>query len=209
MLAERTPCNIVAAVDAQITDVRVYCGQLEHLLGDGVKAGEILVSGVHTDENGHTSYRHALADITGIYTKETELTEYFTYSVTEPTGRYRICRYFCLFGIQVPLTPVQSVFTEASETESYTPFSFLSATLPCGIFQKNYTETVTSVTIRSEDETRLALNASIVRYEKNLLSDVEILDRQAIYTTEENGITCRITYTLKGEIGKVSDFYID
>ncbi len=208
MLHERIPCNIVSMYDAQITDVKVYNGHLERLIGDGVSKGELLVSGVFEDDKGHVTYHHAIAFITGIYKKEAELSEYFSISETQQTGKTSVKRYFRLFWFKIPLNIAHHDFAEFTETETDSPFSFLEHTLPFGIVRHTFTETRTESTIRTAEETRLALNGAIVRYEKNFLSGVEILERDITYSETADGLTCHITYTLEGEIGRTSDIYV-
>ncbi len=208
LLHERTPCNIVSSYDAQITDVTVYSGQLTRLIGDGVAKGDMLVSGVIEDEKGHVTYHHSIASIRGIYTKEAELTEYFTVTETEKTGKTHVSRHLRLFDLRIPLTIGRHNFNTYTETEADIPFSFLGHTLPFGVIQRTYTETLEEITVRTEEETQLALNAAIVRYEKNFLSDVEILDRSITYSSDDNGMTCHISYTVEGEIGTKSDIYV-
>ncbi len=208
MLEERVPCNIVSMYDAQITDVTIYNGHLVRLIGDGVSEGELLVSGVFQDDKGHTTYHHAIAEITGIYTKEVEFSEYFVVSTTEETGRQFQSTGLECFHLTLPLglqTPSFSTYREVSTT---TPFVFLGRTLPFSLHRQTYYETTDTVQIRSEEETRLAVNAAIVRFEKNLLQDVEILERQADYRVDADGVTCHLTYTLQGEIGRVAEVFI-
>lgn len=208
MRNERTPCNIVAAVDAKITDVRVYSGHLQRLIGDGVAKGDMIVSGVFQDQYGITTFHHAIASVTGIYTKETELTERFRLSETVPTGKSFRQRWLKVFGIRIPLTIGSPDYDDYKETERETSFFIFSRELPCGIVQRITEEQKTVDTVRSEEETELALHADIVRYEKNILNDVTILDRQIEYIRTEEGITCRIRYQVEGEIGLESDIYI-
>ncbi len=208
MLHERVPCNIVSMYDAQITDVRVYNGQLVRLIGDGVKKGELLVSGVLEDDKGGIFYHHAIASIKGIYRKEAELSEYFTVSQTETTEKSATKRYFRLFHLQIPLNFAFHSFEEYTESETDIPFWFLGRELPFGIVRRTFTETVTESSTRSVEETNLALNSAIVRYEKNFLSNVKILDRSIEYITHDDGLSCRIIYTLEGEIGCTSDIFV-
>ncbi len=208
LLHERTPCNIIAAENAQITDVKVYAGHLERLIGDGVAKGDLLVSGMYTNERGLMSYHHAIASVTGIFERETELTEPFTVTETVPTGNVVQQKWLRIFGLKLPLTFQQPDFTESTAEETETAFSFLGMTLPCGILQRTTAETVTTETTRTEEEVRLALHAAVVRYEKNLLADVTILNRTLDYTPGEDGITCHLYYRVEGEIGTESDFYI-
>lgn len=208
MLHERTPCNIVSTEDAQITEVRVYSGHLVRVVGDGVAKGDMIVSGVFEDDKGHVTYHHSLASIRGIYTKEAELSEYFSISNKQYTGRTHEKRWLRIFSFLLPISSGNHGFAEFTENRSDTAFSFLQQTLPFGIVRNTFTETSTEIRIRSEEETRLALNGAIVRYEKNFLSDVEILDREITYYADETGMSCHIHYTVEGEIGKTSDIFI-
>lgn len=208
MLSERMPCNIVSRYDAQITDVQVYNGHLQRMIGDGVAAGDLLVSGVHEGVNGQTTFKHSLASITGIYTQEIELTEYFQNSETIPSGRCTTQKWLRLFSLKIPLWFGSPDYTEYKVTENTTDFSFFTYRLPCGITQRTVTETQTTVTVRTHEETALSLNAAIMRYEKNLLSDVTILDRKMDFTETPEGITCHLCYTVEGEIGEIAEFFI-
>lgn len=208
MTHERTPCHIISRYNAQITDVRIYNGQLLRMIGDGVSAGEVIVSGAVQNADGRIlHYCHALGSVTGIYTQQTELTEYFSETQTVPTGRQVTQKWFRLFNLRIPLDLRKPDFQEFSCKEYDMPFSFLEHRLPAGIIRRVTSEKRTSVTERSEEETLLALNSAIVRYEKNFLN-TEILDCQKEYHKTETGITCLLTYTLKGEIGMTSDFFV-
>lgn len=208
MLAERTPCNVVSSYDAQITDVRVYRGHLVRLIGDGVAEGELLVSGVFEDDKGHVNYHHAIAEITGIYQKEAELSEYHNVSRTSPTGSTHVRRFFRLLSLKIPLGSGNHGFSEYREQVTDTPLCFLGQVLPFGVVQQTFTETETTVSTRNPEETQLALNGAIVRYEKNFLEDVKILQRDIAYSADENGMSAHLVYTVEGEIGRVSDIYI-
>ncbi len=208
MLHERTPCNIVSTEDAQITQVRVYSGHLVRVIGDGVAKGDMIVSGVFEDEKGHVTYHHALASIRGIYTKEADFSEYFTVSDTQYTGRTHEKRWLRIFSFLLPISSGNHGFAEFTERRSDTAFSFLQQTLPFGIVRNTFAETSTEIRTRPEEETRLALHTAIIRYEKNFLSDVEILDREIAYSSDETGISCHIRYTVEGEIGRTSDIFI-
>jgi len=210
MVHERIPCHIISRYNAQITDVRIYNGQLLRMIGDGVSAGEIIVSGDVRNENGKTlHYCHALGSVKGIYTQQIELTEYFSDIQTVSTGKQVTQKWFRIFSLKIPLDLRKPDFLEFSSKEYDMPFSFSGHQLPAGIIRRVTSEKQTSVTERSEQEALLALNSDIIRYEKNFLSEnIEILDCQKEYHKTETGITCILTYTLKGEIGMTSDFFV-
>lgn len=209
MLHERTPCHIISRYNAQITNVEVYSGQLQCLIGDGIAKGDIIVSGIVEDDGGHVNFRHAYAKITGIYTQEIELTEYFVTSQTTQTGEKTCQRWFRLFNLELPLQLYQPDYQESQIKENYTAFHFLGHELPCGIFRRTTKELQTSVTQRTEQEVQLALQSDIVRYEKNFLHDVTILEQNLDFQVNQDNMTCYATYTVEGEIGMTSEFFIE
>ncbi|MDE6657492.1 MAG: sporulation protein YqfD, partial [Oscillospiraceae bacterium] len=158
MLHENNPCHIISRYNAQITNVEVYSGQLKCLIGDGISKGDIIVSGIVEDDAGNINFRHAYAKITGIYTEQTELTEYFTTSQTVATGNKTCQRWFKLFNLEIPLQLYKPDYQESQIKENYIAFQFLGQELPCGIFRRTTEELQTSVTERSEQEVLLALH---------------------------------------------------
>ena len=93
-------------------------------------------------------------------------------------------------------------------THADTPVCFLQFRLPCSVLCDTYAETNTEEIVQTEDEARLALHADIVRFEKNLLQDVTILDREITYRTTENSLTANLRYTVEGEIGEQSEIFL-
>ena len=57
------PANVVAAVDGQIESVCIYRGEAVVKVGQAVKAGELLVSGIYTSEYAGFRYTRAAAEI--------------------------------------------------------------------------------------------------------------------------------------------------
>lgn len=208
MLRERVPSNIVSRYDAQITGVKVHAGTLMHILGDGVRKGELIVSGVRTDEHGLTTFLHCNAEITGIFTREAELTQYFSQTETVPTGRIFQKRRLRIFGALIPLTAGHPDFIEYRSFHSATPVYFLKFRLPCEILCDTFEETAISEIRHDKADARLALHGDIVRFEKNLLHDVTILDRAITYTVTEDSLTAHLVYRVEGEIGQQSEIFM-
>lgn len=66
----RKPSNIIASQDGQIVSVSIYRGQLMKIVGDPVQKGDLLVSGLYTDETGHTGIKHAMGSSSGSDNKQ-------------------------------------------------------------------------------------------------------------------------------------------
>lgn len=79
MIPTRTPCNVVSAKDAEIVEIHdIYMGMLIPMLHDGVKKGDLLISGTVDNGKGGVYYAHAMGKIIGRY--DENVTFYQPYS---------------------------------------------------------------------------------------------------------------------------------
>ena len=205
MLSERMPCDIVSDKDAVITDITVDFGMLLHLVGDTVPRGETLVTGVLSDDAGHTRLRHAKATVTGIYTRSFELTEYLTKETRQRTGRAVRQRWLRVLGMALPLSWERPSYAISTVHEEEAGLSFLGRPLPLSIVTRTTEEVAVMQTTRTLDELHDAINSDILRFEKDALADVTILDRDLVYEETPDALTCHLTYTVEGEIGVERD----
>ena len=207
MLHERTPSNIISRYDAQITTVEVNAGQLCRLPGDGVVKGALLVAGEYADQNGTTHRVHSLGSISGIYTREAELTAYLDQTQSLPTGRTWSRKWFRFFEWNIPLTAGKPDFTESRSHVSETQLQFLHFSLPCSILYETTEEISTQTRLLTPEAAKQAANADIMRYEKNFLRDVKILSRQVEYREYSDCVTAHVRFTVEGEIGQQQELY--
>ena len=208
MLETRVPCNLVAAQDAQITAVSIYCGQLMRLVGDPVRKGELLVSGVITDETGHTGVRHAMGSITGIYTQEQVFTCAAEDEIRTPTGQTETQRYLDLFAWHIPLCTRDVSFSDSVKTTEHHWFSLFGAELPVGIYQEHFQAYETTVKTYTTAEMQQNLKEQEQRYADNFLDQVEVLDKKITVLEKEDGIDWVVSYTLEGEIAVQQELFL-
>jgi len=103
MIDPDIPCNVVAAMDGQLTALNAYDGQPLAGIGDTVREGQVIVSGITQDSRGKAMFRHARAKALAVvsYTIETAVpldqTEYVE------TGKSRSRSYAHLAGFQLPM----------------------------------------------------------------------------------------------------------
>lgn len=209
MLAERMPCNVVAGKTAQITGTIVRDGMLMRIVGDYVRAGDLLISGVVEDTTGHVTKHHAMGDITGIYeetavfTAECE-TEQFT-----PTGEASDERYLRLFNLKIPLFIGRNDYESFSSEQTERQLTFFGKNLPIWIIKDSVSETKRSVITHTDEELDMLLMDKIYLYEKNFIdNEVEILSREIKSEKKENSLTYTVAYTLEGEIGVQKEIFI-
>lgn len=199
---KNTPCNIVAAKDAQIKGVKVYNGMLSVMVGDGVKKGDVIVSGTIETKYGRTYYVHSIAEITGIYTEKMTFSQPFL--TEESVYSHTVTRKALLLFGKSFIIGRESVPQEDYEyRESIKRIRIGKVELPIGIAEMNYDILEKKEVTVTEEQAMALLEERILRHEKNFLSDdgAVIIGKDVKTDVTETGITVTIVYTMEGEIG--------
>jgi similar to stage IV sporulation protein len=203
MVPTYSPCNVISSKDAQIVEIKnVYMGMLVPMLYDGVKKGDLLISGTVDGKLQHDYYVHAMGEIIGRYDEKVSFFQSYEDTVTDYSERYER-RSLYLFGLRIPLyiAADDNEKYEYSETLNY--LSILNLKMPIGIIigeVKPYTEAHVTY---SDEQVKSLLEEKINNYERNFLedTDVKMIDKKTEYITESDGISVNVTYTLEGNIG--------
>ncbi|MBQ8515707.1 MAG: sporulation protein YqfD [Ruminococcus sp.] len=208
MLEDRIPCHIVATKTAQITETTVQRGEMMHAIGDAVKAGEVLVSGIQTDEYGHVTFRHAMGRIIGIY--EEEVTFFCASQQQERifTGNSTEQRTLDLFSLKIPLAHEENPYSDYNLKTESTPLTLFGAELPIRLERERWLEYTTQERILSQEEMQLDLQAQKERYEENFLSECTIIQANTRYTEKETAMVLTVSYVLEGEIGMQKELFL-
>lgn len=200
MLHSRIPCNLVAARDAEIVYTTILDGQLMHKVGDYVMKGDLLVSGVTGDDTGHTTLHHAMGTVLGIFKDEALFTGEFERERLVQTGRNDIRRRLWLFSLDIPLYLGSNNYELFSEERVIKPLKVLGITLPISVAEYRYSEYVRKETTLSYEELTDELMEKVYIYEKNFLSDYEIIERSITPKEKDGTLTLNVAYRLKGDI---------
>ncbi|MDO4862790.1 MAG: sporulation protein YqfD [Ruminococcus sp.] len=200
MRRERIPCNLVAAHEAEIVHTSVVDGQLMHKVGDYVRQGEMLISGVTGDDTGHTTLHRAMGSVIGIYRDEAVFTGELVRERLVPTGRTDTRRRLRLFSLDIPLYLGHNGYELKTEESTEKPLTAFGKTLPISVTRHSYTEFAREETELTPDELTDELMQKVYIYEKNFLADCEILDRDIVPTEKDGTLTLTVAYRLKGDI---------
>lgn len=129
-----TPCNIVASEDGVVTKVQLYSGQEEIKAGSAVLKGNLLISGVKTNQDKTESLVHAAGNVYAEVEK-TFLPILKIRNFARLRVKNKVCAVF--FNVKIPLGGVPDY------GEKYA-VSFLASTdktvLPMGIIRVRATE---------------------------------------------------------------------
>ena len=206
--ADRIPTNYVATVTAQITEMQVYNGKALVSVGDAVKAGDVLISGVTEDVRGISYLKHADGIITGIYEETLHLYHPFCKETTV-TGAVSNATYLECFGKRFSLSPG---FTAPQKdfiyTETVTPLKLFGRELPFYKIDCRYSRQETTIAVYSPQEIAAMQEEEALRFEQNFHSKDQILGKEYIQTVDDLGISLKIHYIFKGVIGKTSEIFV-
>ena len=208
LVRDRIPCNYIADVNAQLTDIRVLGGQAVRQAGDTVRAGDVILSGAVEDRYGTTRFYHADGIVTGIY--ETDFSQELEFCDEVPAaGETRTRRVLEVFGKRLPLPfqPDPPSGTVIYREEPH-PLTLLGCRLPFALIDCRYTEAQSAVAVRTPEELRALLLDAAARYERNFHRNDEILSRSETFTETDLGISLKIHYEIKGIIGKTSEIFV-
>lgn len=202
MERKNTPCNIVASRDAQITGVKLYSGMLIPMVGDGVKKGEIIVSGVVDTKYGRSYYVHSIGEITGIYTERVTFSERLENEEEVCVGE-SVSRFIRIFGVKIPYVRADIPTGAYEYDERENQLTLFGFPLPVFKGEGGYRLYENRTVNISREEAERRIDKKISLYEKNFISgDEQILDRQTDKRFENGVLTCSVTYTIEGEIGE-------
>lgn len=204
----RIPCNIVASHDGRIVSADVLVGEFTSLIGSGVKKGDILVSGIVENKNGNAYYRHSIAKIIAEY-EETVTFDQPLFDRIEADGRTVYKKSLCLFEYEIPLPGFKRPSENSRISSDYTPIMLFGIKLPIGLKTYGYTEIITKNKIFSTESAEAELNRKLDIYEKNLLADKEIVQKDIGIDLIDDTVRLTANYLLRGDIAAESPIFVD
>ncbi|MCI8776082.1 MAG: sporulation protein YqfD [Oscillospiraceae bacterium] len=210
MVNDDIPCNIVSTKDAQLTYAEVYSGKLMKKIGDGVKKGDVIVSGVIEDEKGHIMKRHSMGKIKGIYTEEYVFEQPFEENGQIYTGEDTTKKYIDFFGFRIPLFLKKPEFESFDYTESTNKFMIFGSQIPIGIVHSSYSPFIYDKKTYTEEEADEKLQQQTALHEKNFYDSmgIEIKDRKITSQVTGEKMIYKVKYTLEGDIGMDYEIYV-
>ena len=211
MILDDVPCNIVSAKDAQLIYADVYAGHLMKKIGDGIKKGDIIISGTVEDEKGNILKKHAMGKVIGIYNEEITFTQPFEESGQVYTGSEVDKKYLYFFGYRIPLFFDDTEPETYDYSESVNNFVFLGREIPLGIVNTEYNPFTYDTVTYSEDEADKILEQKTSLHEKNFYDSkgIKVLDREIEKNIKKDCMEYKIIYRLEGNIGTEYEIYVD
>lgn len=186
MIPLDTPCNLIASKEGQIKRIEAYDGQASVKLNQGVKKGDLLVSGIISDSLGQTMLRHAQGKVIAQTKNTYEIRVPLEQVKREYTGKTVTRRYLGVFGAKLPLfiaVRLQGMYETEQSTQEVSLFGFH---LPMTLYTLTYSEyTEEQISFTQEEAKENALQ-QLEEKKSQELSQATVLD-ESIDTKIENG----------------------
>ncbi len=210
IIPQSSPCNIIASRDAQIVDIRnVYMGMLVPMLYDGVKKGDILISGTINGKLEHDYPVHAMGEIIGRYEDEITFEQpYFDSIINYGSKQHK--KTIFLFGIRIPLYLNKSSCFEYEYSEKKELLQFLGLEMPIGFIETEIKPYTVDEVEYSTEQSKLLLEEKIKLYEKNFLQNEEItvISKEVDFNEQVDKMTVNVKYCLESDIGVEQQIFI-
>ena len=194
------PCNIISLYDAQITSVSVYRGMLMPMVGDTVRKGEILVSGIVSKKFEGTYTVRAKGNIRGQYRRTAEFTQNFSDTV-RTYGDPFVNKYLTVFGKTFSFGGNEKISGKYEFDRSSEHIKFLIFTLPADVTRLEVYPYEEKEVFYTEEEAKAILEKRAKDFEDELMDNSEIIDRKTEFKVTENGVTLTAEYLAEGDIG--------
>lgn len=193
-------CNVISDKNAQIVKIKVYSGTPAVSEGDGVKKGDVLISGIVTDKFGKSATVRAEGEITARYTEEVcfyqplesvYLTEY-------DKNEYKSLSLWGKKLFEKNNISEDKIIKTESRTNN---FSIFGIKLPIGISTDTYYlyeyKEITDTPISAEEK----CIEKIKIHEEIFYSDKIIYDKELVKENDSKGVKIRVIYTIDSKIG--------
>ncbi|NLK70234.1 MAG: sporulation protein YqfD [Clostridiales bacterium] len=204
MIKSNLPSNIISTKNAQIKSVKVYNGSLNYIVGDGVRVGDVLISGIYTDSKGNILTVNAIGEIIGEYEEKMIFEQ--AYEEEKRISEGEISRKSLdFFTFKIPLNIGKIDLDEYDYNEDICYFMIAGKRLPIGIIHSTYTPYTKNIITYTTEEAEELIHKKITMHEENFYSNVKIINKEINKINEEGKIKYEVIYTLEGEIGKKSE----
>ena len=200
--------NVVAARDGRIKKVTVHRGMLNCLVGEGVKKGDVIISGIYTDPKDNFIKSYAMGEVIGEFKEQMIFTQLFSDIKKEYSGKEISKKTLSFFGFEFPLYFGRVKLDSFDLSESEAPFLLFGKKLPISLIHREYKPFEYMEIAYSEEEAEKLVQQKTAVYEKNFLTDCSIISREIQKNLCEDRLEYIVEYKLEAEIGINSEIFI-
>ena len=195
------PCNLVASRDGVVTALEVTSGTIAVSVGQTVRKGDLLVSGITEYKDGTYSFGASEGSIIAETERELELFVSFSQTETVRVGEPLTRRVISVFGLNIPLYlgSVKGNYETETDTARYDDGSmYLPVSLTATVFYK----TEIKEFVISEAEAQKIALAELEKAEKQELENAEILSKNVQFESAPDGVRLTAHYKCRENIAE-------
>lgn len=201
------PTNIVAVKNGVISKVLSYKGQTMVQAGDYVKKGQILISGIITDNaNLPSKIVHAMGVVTAKtwYEANQEISCDFKFEIR--TGRLKKKVYYNIMGKKVSIKNDNIDFQYYDKIEEKNPLIIAGYEMPIEIITENYYEKeYQAIKLSPEEAIEMAIKKAEESLNKLLPEDPQIIEKKLEKHIVDNTARVRLLIILAENIGVLEE----
>ncbi len=193
------PCNLVASHDGIITALEVTDGTIKAKLGQTVKKGDLLVSGITEYKDGTYRFGTSAGRILAETDRELSCFIPFLQTDTVRIGEPVTRRVVSFFGFNVPLYlgSIEKPYEAETETKRYEKNGMY---LPIAFTETEFHKTQTVSYTISEVEAKQKAEERLSTLEATELKDAEILNKSTEFLVTSEGVTLISRYKCRQNI---------
>lgn len=198
-----TPSDIVAVKDGVVSKITALKGQEVVRIGDYVKKGDQLVSGIVKDElEAPINIVESKGEVLAKTWYEVKETIAFDYKEEKFTGNQKDINYYNIFNKAITFNG-KIKFQKYDKIKETRNCEIFGIELPIEKTTESYREKVTIKRKLTKDEALKILNKKIENKSKNVIpKEGVIVERQETKDITSKGITLKITYIIEENIGE-------
>lgn len=192
-------CNLIAERDGVITKFGVTSGTIKIKLGQTVKKGDLLVSGITEYKDGTYKFGVSSGEVIAETVREVELFVPFNQQKTVRVSKPITRRVLSVFGVHVPfyLGSVKGQYeTETKEIKYQNSEMYLPVKITETVFLKTAVE---EFTVTKTEAEQIALTELEIKEQEDF-KNTEILSRETEIVVTETGLKLKAQYKLRENI---------
>ena len=202
-VSTKEPCNVVANKDGVIVSVETYDGRAEVKKGDVVKKGDILISGIISDDRNHTYLRNAKSKVIARtfenkrFEKELKVKQYV------PTNESIVNKYFLFFGKEIPFLTNKKFTGKGFCSETKEDLKIGKINLPFFIKVKKYSPFELQELSLSPEKAKQLIEMDMEKFEYEKQKFSKIVKKEAKAEMSNNKLVCIVDYVFEENIAKI------
>ena len=193
------PSNLKADSDGIIKSVEIISGTANVKVGDAVRKGDLLVSGIMEYQDMHTEFVRSRGKIIAEVERDFKIIQPMRVKESHRTGEKVTRSVLSIFGIKIPLYfgRVSAPYECDKETESNIsdkPY------LPIRLIRNTFYFVENKEYILSEEEAKRRATAELEKQLKEYLGEGEVIDKKITYSREKDNFAVLVEIKCQKDI---------